>query len=75
MKNSGSGVETRTQVAATAPDDIVSRLCRLALLRDRDALTEEEFQSARARLVAGWQARVSRGVARPPLAAADDGSV
>jgi hypothetical protein len=74
MNNSGSGVETRSQVAPTAPDDIVARLCRLALLRDRDALTEDEFQSARARLVAGWQARVSRGVARP-LGAADDGSV
>jgi hypothetical protein len=74
MKNSGSGVEMPSQTAATATDDIVSRLCRLALLRDRDALTEDEFQSARARLVAGWQARVSRGVARP-LAPADDGSV
>jgi hypothetical protein len=74
MQNTGSGVEARSQVAATAPDDIVSRLCRLALLRDRDALTEDEFQSARARLVAGWHARVSRGVARP-LTPADDGSV
>jgi hypothetical protein len=74
MQNTGSGVEPRSQVAARAPDDIVSRLCRLAMLRDRDALTEDEFQSARARLVAGWQARVSRGVARP-LAPADDGSV
>lgn len=74
MQNTGSGVEPRSQVAATAHDDIVSRLCRLALLRDRDALTEDEFQSARARLVAGWQARVSRGVARP-LTPADDGSV
>ena len=74
MKNTGSGVETRSQVAPAAPDDIVSRLCRLALLRDRDALTEAEFQSARARLVAGWQAPVSRGVARP-LTPADDGSV
>jgi hypothetical protein len=74
MTNSGNGVGTATGVAATATDDIVSRLCRLALLRDRDALTEDEFQSARARLVAGWQARISRGVARP-LAPADDGSV
>jgi hypothetical protein len=73
MKNSGSGVETMSPGARTAPDDIVSRLCRLALLRDRDALTEDEFQRTRARLVAGWQARVSRGVARP-LAPADDGS-
>jgi hypothetical protein len=73
MKDSGSGVGTESRVAAGATDDIVSRLCRLALLRDRDALTEEEFQTARARLVAGWQARVVRGVARP-LAPANDGS-
>jgi len=75
MRNSQRGVGTRSsQTAAAAPDDIVSRLCRLALLRDRNALTEEEFQSARARLVAGWEARVSRGETRP-LAPAEDGWV
>ena len=74
MGESRSGLGTGPRVAAAATDDIVSRLCRLALLRDRDALTEEEFQTARARLVAGWQARVVRGVARP-MAPADDWSV
>jgi hypothetical protein len=71
MGDSRSSVGSGSRVDAEATDDIVSRLCRLALLRDRDALTEEEFQSARARLVAGWHSRVARGVARP-LAPADD---
>jgi hypothetical protein len=73
MGNIGNGPGPTPGVAAAAPDDLVSRLCRLALLRDCEALSEEEFQTARATLVADWELRAPRSTSWP-LALADDRS-
>ena len=47
------GAQAAAARAASAPVDLVDRVAKLADLRDRGALTEDEFQAQKKRILGG----------------------
>lgn len=47
------GAQAAAAPAASAPVDLVDRVAKLADLRDRGALTEDEFQAQKKRILGG----------------------